>query len=528
MTKNYEVIVIGGGHNGLVTAGLLAKRGLRVCVLERSAQVGGACITETPWGPDYKVTALAYVMSIMPPRVVRELELEKHGYQIYPQHGYFAPHRDGRYLQLPDDHGRRYDEIAKFSARDAEAYAGWEQWLSGLGKTLGPLLSQTPPRLGSKRPKDLWEQLGLAWRMRGLDPVGLGDLTRLMTMSVADLLDERFESPALKGVLAVSGIIGAWAGPRAAGTAFLMAHHTIGEVGGSPIESWGFPRGGMGAVTAAMADAARSFGCEIRTEATVERICVEAGKAGGVILSSGEELRAPIVVSTTHPKITFLQHLDPADLPDEFVAAITRWKSRSGTVKINLAIDCLPDFSCKPGFDPEVHGGTIVLADSMDELEASYQEAAFGKASTRPFADICIPSVFDDSLAPEGKHVMSMFTQWVPHQWAQEPDADALDLYADRVIKRVDELAPGFRSSILHKQVIGPHEMQRDYGLVGGNIFHGELSASQIFHMRPAPGYADYRTPIDGLYNASSATHGGGGVTAIPALQVATAIAKRI
>ena len=362
-------------------------------------------------------------------------------------------------------------------------------------------------------------QLGLAWRMRELDAARVADVTRLMTMSVGDLLDDWFESPQVKGVLAVSGIIGTWAGPRSPGTAYVMAHHKIGDVGDGQMGSWGFPEGGMGGVTTAMRKAAEAFGATVRTNAAVERILVQGGRVAGVALEGGDEIQADVVVTTTHPKITFLRHIERSALPADFVEAIERWKTRSGTVKVNLAVDRLPEFRCKSGFDPEVHGGTIVLSESIDDLEGAFQDAAGGRGAARPFADICIPSVFDRTLAPEGKHVVSMFTQWVPHGWAATPDRPALEAFADRVIARVEDVAPGFTRSILHRQVLGPHEMERDYGLIGGNIFHGELSTSQLFHMRPAPGFADFRTPIRGLYQASSATHGGGGVTGIPALQ---------
>jgi len=534
-----DVIVIGGGHNGLVTAGLLAKRGLSVTVLERREVVGGAAITEQPWGPDFKITALSYVVSLMPPEVANTLELARFGYKVYPQHPYFAPRADGRYLMMCEDPARRRAEIAKFSARDAAEMEAWDAWLGRLARVLGPLLTQVPPRLGSRRPRDLLAALRLAWRLRKLDERGVADVTRLMTMSVADLLEERFESDAVRSVLSVSGVIGAWAGPRSPGTAYVMLHHKLGDASGAagdgdgaggaaPRGTWGFPEGGMGGVTAAMRAAAEHFGATIRTGAEVAKIKVVDGRVTGVALGNGDELDADIVVATTHPKITFLRHLDRADLPADFVTAIERWRSRSGTVKVNLALDRLPDFRCKPGFDPEVHGGTIVLAESLDAVEGAFQDAVAGAAARVPFADICIPSVFDPTLAPPGKHVMSMFTQWVPHGFAAAPDAAALDAYADRVIARMEELAPGFTSSILHRQVIGPHEMETRYSLIGGNIFHGELSANQMFHMRPAPGYADFTTPIRGLYQASSATHGGGGVTGIPALQVARRLAKQL
>lgn len=276
----------------------------------------------------------------------------------------------------------------------------------------------------------------------------------------------------------------------------------------------------MGGVTRAMRLAAESFGAEVRTEAAVKKILTKAGRAIGVALENGDEIWAETVITTTHPKVAFLEHVDRSELPEDFLRAIERWRTRSGTVKINLAIDRLPDFRAKPGFDPEVHGGTIVLAESLDDIEGAFQDAVAGRPAQTPFADICIPSVFDPTLAPPGKHVVSMFTQWVPHGWSAAPHAAELEAYADRVVARVEELAPGFTRSILHRQVIGPHAMETEYGLRGGNIFHGELSADQLFHLRPAPGYTDYRTPIRGLYQASSATHGGGGVTGIPALQV--------
>jgi phytoene dehydrogenase-like protein len=276
----------------------------------------------------------------------------------------------------------------------------------------------------------------------------------------------------------------------------------------------------MGAVAAAIADSARGFGATIRTGAEVAKLRVAGGQVMGVTLASGEEIDAGTVVTTAHPKISFLRLLDRADLPPDFVADIENWQTRSGTVKINLALDRLPAFTAHPDPDPAVHGGTIVLSESLDEVENAFQEAVSGKPSALPFADICIPSVFDDSLAPAGKHVMSLFTQWVPHAYADAPDAAALSDYADRVIARVEAVAPGFTDSVLHRQVIGPHDMQREYGLVGGNIFHGELSLGQMFHARPAAGYADLRTPVRGLYQAGSGTHGGGGVTGIPGRNV--------
>ncbi len=519
-SRRRDVVVVGGGHNGLVAAAYLAKEGQDVLVCERRDVVGGAAVSERPFGPDFLVTSLSYVVSLLPPDLVTDLQLDRHGYHVYPQGPYFAPRADGSYLRLPEDPVARRKEIAKFSAADAAAYPAYEAHLAGIARVLGPMLDEIPPRLGSRRPGDLARQVMLLRHLRKLDARGTVDVTRLLTGSIADLLDAYFESDAMRGVLSVSGVIGTWAGPRSAGTAYVMLHHHIGDLDGHA-GAWGFPRGGMGGVSQALASAARSFGAEVRTGAPVARIRTgPGGQVAGVTLESGEEVDAGIVVTTVHPKLAFLEMIDPGVLPPAFVDDVRRWQTRSGTVKINLALDRLPVFASHPGFDPQVHGGTIVLAESLDDIENAFQEAVSGKPSARPFADVCIPSVFDDSLAPAGKHVMSMFTQWVPCSYADAQDEGELEAYADRVVARMETIAPGFTSSVLHRQVIGPHTMQEEYGLVGGNIFHGELTLGQMFHARPAAGYADLRTPIRGLYQAGSATHGGGGVTGIPGRNV--------
>ncbi len=526
MTGNADVVVVGGGHNGLVAAAYLARAGLTTVVCERRGVPGGAAVSEHPFGPDYTVTSLSYVVSLLPRNLVRDLRLEQHGYHVYPQGPYFAPRADGRYLRLPHDPAQRHAEIAKFSPADADAYPRYEEHLAGIGRVLGPLLHQIPPRLGSRRPQDLLRQARLLTSLRGVDERGAVDVTRLLTGSIADLLEGYFESDAMRGLLSVSGVIGTWAGPRSAGTAYVMLHHHVGETEGAA-GAWGFPRGGMGGVSGALARAARMFGAQIKTDAEVTQIRTKDGRVTGVTLAGkgggeagGESIDAPVVVTTAHPQISFLRLLDPAELPAGFVADIRGWRSRSGTVKINLALDRLPVFASHPEPDPSVYGGTIVLAESLDDIETAFQQAVSGAPATLPFADICIPSVFDDSLAPAGKHIMSMFTQWVPCGYADAPHDADLEAYADRVLARVEKVAPGFADSVLHRQVIGPHQMQEEYGLVGGNIFHGELSLGQMFHARPAAGYADLRTPVRGLYQAGSATHGGGGVTGIPGRNV--------
>jgi phytoene dehydrogenase-like protein len=515
--NRYDAIVVGGGHNGLVAAAYLAKKGARTVVLEARHKTGGAADTMQPWpeAPGFKVTTLSYVMSLMPDTILRDLDLARHGYRAIPTGPYFVPFPDGRSIVQEDDPKRNHEQFAKFSKRDADALERWEAWIGGLADVLGPLLMTTPPRVGSRRPADVVEQLRLAWRFRGLDVQGLADVTRLMTMSIVDILDRFFESDQVKTVMALNGLIGTWAGPHEPGTGYVMAHHSIGDVGNGQLGAWATPLGGMGAVAAALESSARTFGAEIRTEAPVERIVTAGGRVRGVALRGGQELVAPLVVAATHPRITFLRQLDRSELPAAFVDDIRNWKSRSGTVKINLALDRAPVFTAKPD-QADLTGG-FELAHSIAYLERAFEEARGGRAATAPFSDGTMPTFADPSLAPEGKHVVSLFTQWCPAEWADEPDAAELEAYADRVIAGYDELAPGFTDSILHRQVLGPHEMQEGWGLVGGNIFHGELSAEQLFHMRPAPGYADYRTPIVGLYQCSSATHAGGGVTGIPA-----------
>jgi phytoene dehydrogenase-like protein len=514
-----DVVVIGGGHNGLVAAAYLARAGRRVVVLERRPVVGGAAVSARPFGPEFLVTSLSYVVSLLPADMVRDLRLVEHGYHVYPQGPYFAPRRDGTYLSLPEDPARRYEQIAAFAKEDADAYERWDAWLAGLGRLVGPLLDSVPPKVGSHRPMDVLGQAAMLRTLRKVDVRTAFDLTRLFTASIADLVEERFVSDAMRGLLSVSGVIGTWAGPRSAGTAFVMLHHHVDQTGGQAA-GWGFARGGMGAVTTALADSARSFGVKIITDATVARIDVRDGTVTGVTLADGTSINTRTVITTAHPAISFLRLVDRAELPADFVADIEAWQSRSGTVKVNYALDRLPTFAAHPDPDPEIYGGIIVLAESLDEVETSFQEAVAGRAATAPFADICIPSVFDPTLAPPGQHVMSAFTQWVPHTWADAPDAAGLAAYADRVTARLEELAPGFTDSIVGRQVIGPHEMQTEYGLIGGNIFHGELTPGQLFHCRPAAGYADLRTPIRGLYQAGSATHGGGGVTGIPGRNV--------
>jgi phytoene dehydrogenase-like protein len=523
----YDAIVVGGGHNGLVAAAYLARSGARTLVLEGRGKTGGAATTEAPWpdAPEFKVTRLSYVMSLLPPTIISDLDLARHGYKIYPMGPYYQAFPEGGSIKLyADDARRNHDEVSKWSKKDADAMPRWDAWLAGLADVLGPLLLTVPPNLGSRKPRDLSETLRLAWRNRGLDVRTIADVTRLMTMSIADLLDDWFESPQVKGALAVNGVIGTWAGPYEPGTAYVMAHHSIGDVGDGHLGNWGFQEGGMGAVADAIESAAREQGAEVRLNARVARVIVENGRARGVVLDNGDELRASVVVSTVHPKIAFLDQVGPEHLPPDFTADIEHWKTRSGVVKINLALSELPDFTADPGANlQEHHTGSVEMAPTMEFIERAFQDAREGRPAARPFSDGVIPTAFDKTLSPEGTHIMSLFTQWVPQDWNEQPQTAELAAYADRMIDCYNEVAPNFKASILHRDIVGPYQMEQEYGLIGGNIFHGELSLEQLFHMRPAPGYADYRTPVTGMYYGSSATHAGGGVCGIPGWQAARA-----
>src|SRR3954453_12706347 len=530
MGNTYDALVVGGGHNGLVSAAYLAKAGLRTLVLEARATTGGAATTEQPWPdhPELSVTRLSYVMSLMPPTILKDLALEPFRYRVDPMGPYYQAFPDGGSLTIfEDDAARTREQIARWSSKDARAWEEWNAWLVGLADVLGPLLLAVPPALGSHDPAELAGLAKLAWRNRGVDARTVADITRLMTMSIADLLDDWFESPQVKGALAVNGVIGTWAGPYEPGTAYVMAHHSIGDVGDGQFGGWGYPEGGMGAVSAAIAKSARDFGAEIRTNARVARLLVSGGRVHGAVLENGDEIRAPLVVTTLHPKTAFLDHIPRTELPEDFVADIEHWKTRSGVVKINLALGELPNFTADPSAGlAEHHTGSVEMAPTMEYIEAAFQDARAGRPALMPFPDGVIPTTLDKTLNPDGTHIMSLFTQWVPAAFSQAPHTEELDAYTDRLIDLYDQVAPGFKASILHRDIVGPHEMEQEYGLIGGNIFHGELSLEQLFHMRPAPGYADYRTPIAGLYNGSSGTHAGGGVCGIPGWQAARAALK--
>ncbi|MEO5918634.1 MAG: NAD(P)/FAD-dependent oxidoreductase [Candidatus Limnocylindrales bacterium] len=527
-TTGYDAIIVGGGHNGLVCAAYLARAGLRPLVLEARGIVGGASVTQEPW-PGYRISTLAYVSSLLLPRIVRELELERHGYHVWEMSpDYFVPFPDGRHIMIWADTGKSAAEIRRFSERDALAYPRFDDFLSRMAMLIRPLLETTPPAVGSRKPGDLVDQVRFAARFAGLGARGVGELVKLMTQSTADLLDDWFESDDVKTALCSQGAIGAYGGPYMPGTAYVLLHHWMGEINGH-LGAWGVVRGGMGAISEAIASNAREHGAEIRVDARVARVLTEDGPGGpaaiGVVLETGEEIRAPIIASSAHPQITFLRLLDRSVLPGDFVGAIERIRSRSGTVKINLGIGELPDFTALPGttVGPQ-HSGSIELCHSMAYLERAYDDAKEGRPSARPYSEMVIPTVYDRSIAPGGKHVVSLFSQYVPGSWAAEDHRVELEAFADRVIDELTLLAPNFRGSIEHREVIGPYEMEHEYGLIGGSIQQGDLTLDQMLSWRPVAGYANYRTPVRQLYLCGSGAHPGGGVMGAPGMNAAREI----
>lgn len=522
----HDAVVIGAGHNGLVCAAYLARAGLDPLVLERRDRVGGASVTEEPW-PGYHVSSLAYVSSLLIPEVVRDLEMHRHGYYVWEmQPDYFVPFPDGRSILLWSDPKKNVEEFARFSAHDAAAYDEFDASLSRMAMTARRVLTMTPPRIGSKRPGDLWALLRTAWAFRGLGVDEVGELSRLLGRSIADLLDEYFESDEVKAALVSQGVIGAYAGPRSPGTAYVMLHHWMGEIDGN-MGSWGVVRGGMGGIADALAADVLEHGGEIRTDSSVARVMTRDGQVTGVSLADGTELQTPLVVSNLHPKTTYLNLLDPGDVAPDLRRHMENYLTRSGTVKINLALSALPDFRSRPGTEqgPQ-HTGTIQLLHSIDHVERAFDDAKAGQASVQPYAEMVIPTCYDPTVAPEGKHIASIFAQYVPAGWANVEPPGELDAFADRVVAGFTELAPGFDSLIEHRQVIGPREMQEEYGLIGGSIMHGDLQLDQMFNFRPHPRWSDYRTPVRGLYLCGSGTHPGGGVSGAPGHNAAREILK--
>ncbi len=513
-SRQYDAIVVGGGHNGLICAAYLARAGLRVVALEAREQVGGAATTEEVW-PGYRVSVLSYVVSLLRPVVVRELELARLGYRVLPlDPAYFMPFPDGRGLLYWEEVHRAAEEIARFSDHDARAFLDYDRLLGQLVQVVRPLLDRVPPGLDRLGPPDLRRLLQLGRHLRhhrgALEP-----LAQLMTMSVSDFLDQWFEDSSIKGALSPGGVIGAWAGPHHPGTAYVLLHHRMGEAGGQR-GGWGFVEGGMGRLSEILAQAASGLGVEVRTKSPVARVMVGAGRVRGVSLADGTELRSERVVFAIHPRTALLQLVGPEHLPEDVVRAMERYRSRSGSAKVNLALAELPDFVARPGTHLGPQHPEFIINPSVEYLERAWQEGRAGGWSRSPMLDCVIPTTKDATLAPEGRHILSCFVQYVPRE-LKEGDWDAeRERLADRVIEVLGTYAPNLPGAVLHRQVVTPLDMEREYGLLGGNIFHGEMSLDQLFVLRPAARLAGHRTPIRGLYLGGSGSHPGGGVMGAP------------
>jgi phytoene dehydrogenase-like protein len=517
----YDAIVIGGGHNGLTTAAYLARAGRKVLVVERRHVLGGAAVTEEVV-KGFKFSVCSYVVSLLRPEIIRELDLPRHGLEILPLDGTFTPMPNGDYLWRVNDHARTRREIARHSRVDAEAYDEYGKAMVEMGRFVKPILNMLPPDPTSLDPRGLKQFLFLFRRFQQLARADQYNQVQLMTMSAVDFLDQWFETDVLKATMSASGIIGTFLGVRSPGTAYVLLHHYMGEIDGA-FRSWGLARGGTGAISNAIAEAARAAGVEIRSETEVDRVLVHANKAAGVVLKSGDELRSSVVVSSVDPRLTFLRFLDPGTLPDEFVEDVRRYKFRGSSGKVNFALDALPDFTSLPGPGPHLRGA-ISISPGVDYMERAYDDAKYGRFSRKPYIDIVIPSLTDPSVAPPGKHVMSCFVQYAPYHLAEGSWDDQREAFGDTVVNTLAEYAPNLRDIVLHRQVVTPLDLEREWGLSEGNIFQGELTLEQLFFLRPVPGWAQYRTPVVNLYMCGSATHPGGGIMGAPGRNAAMKI----
>ncbi len=523
MTSRYDAIIVGGGHNGLVNAAYLARAGKKVLILERRDVLGGAAVTEEVF-PGFKFSVCSYVVSLLRPEIIRELDLPRHGLEILPLDGTFTPLPSGDYLWRVNDHAKTRREIARHSRLDAEAYEEYGQAMAQMAKFVKPILGMTPPDPTKLNYREISKLLFLGRRFQSLPPQDKYNQVQLMTMSAADFLDQWFETDVLKATISASGIIGTFLGVRSPGTAYVMLHHYMGEIDGA-FRSWGFARGGTGSVSNAIAAAAREAGVEIRVSSPIAKILVQGGKARGVALENGDELLGDIVSSSVDPNRTFLKMIEPRQLPDEFLEEVRRYKFRGSSGKVNLALDALPDFKCLPG--PGLHlRGAVSISPSVEYMERAYDEAKYGDFSSRPYIDIVIPTLTDPSVAPPGKHVMSCFVQYAPYKLKQGTWEEKREAFGDTVISTLAEYAPNIKNIIIGRQVLTPLDLEREFGLTEGNIFQGELSLEQLFFLRPVPGWAQYRTPIKNLYMCGSATHPGGGIMGAPGRLAAMEILK--
>jgi phytoene dehydrogenase-like protein len=519
-----DVVIIGGGHNGLACAAYLAKAGLDVVVLEKREVLGGAAATEEPW-PGYRVSSASYVVSLMPPQVVRELDLKRFGYRvsiIAPD--YFVPFPDGTSLTLWGDARRDAAAIARFNAADGERYLEFEAYFDRVARLLKDLMFVVPPNLNLR---DLPKWATTAGRFRKWSGRDVHEVVRLFTMSAADFLDEWFEDERVKGALATQAIIGGWGGPMTPGSAYVLMHHWIGEIDGHP-GAWGWVHGGMGGVARAMEQAAQAAGAEIRTNAEVDRVAINAsGRAVGVALTDGSLVRCQRVVSGAHPVTTFLSLIGEERLPGDVVRDVKRYRSRSGSVKLNVALSDLPEF---PAWEEQgdVHRGLVAVSPSVEYLERAWDDAKYGRMSEHPYIEVVFPTAHEpEGLAPEGKHLMLGFAQYGPYALREGSwDDGGREEFAARAFAALGEYAPKLQDAVEHVEVLAPKDIEERYGLLGGNIMQGELAPDQLFSFRPIPNSGDYRSPVAGLYLCGAGTHPGGGVMGVPGRNAASVVLR--
>jgi phytoene dehydrogenase-like protein len=522
----YDAVIIGAGHNGLVTACYLAKAGLKVCVVEKNDWIGGAAVSRELY-PGFTYSNCSYVSSLFRPEIMRDLELPRHGLQILPYEGGAVLMEGGDYLGMFRDHDANRREFARHSKRDAEAYDRYSRDILRHCRFIRPLLMRTPPDPSSFRPRDLSELAFLGRKLFDLSEAQICDMIRFWTMSISDYLDEYFEHPVIKAYLAVSAIIGTALGPMSPGSAYVLLHHYMGDVDGN-VGAWGYARGGMGSITQALSRSLAAAGGEIRAGKGVERILVSQGRATGVVLEGGTEVLGRRVISNMDVKRTFLRHVEEKELPDTFLKRVRSFKTRGSSGKLNIALDSAPKFTALPEGAPNLKGD-LHFTDSIERMERAYDDWKSGQFSRDPFQDVMIPTMIDPTMTPPGKHFMSCFVQYAPpkiegREWT---DADR-DAFGAACLDQIERFAPGFKSLVLHVEVRTPRELEAEVGLTEGNIFQGELTFDQLLFNRPVPGYANYRSPIKDLWICGSSTHPGGGVMGAPGRNAAAEVLREL
>ncbi|MFZ5710766.1 MAG: phytoene desaturase family protein [Pseudomonadota bacterium] len=520
----HDALIVGAGHNGLVTACYLARAGMKVCVVEKNDWIGGAAVSRELY-PGFTYSNCSYVCSLFRPEIMRDLELPRFGLQILPYEGGAVFTEGGGYLAMFRNHDANRREFARHSPRDAEAYDRYARDVLRHCRFIRPLLMRTPPDPTSFRPRDLSELIWIARKLGEMSEVQLADMVRFWTMSISDYLDQYFGNPVIKGYLAVSAIIGTALGPMSPGSAYVLLHHYMGDVDGN-VGAWGFARGGMGAITQALSRSLAASGGEIRAGSGVRRILVSGGRTTGVELDDGEVIRGRRVVSNMDVKRTFLKHVDEGALPPDFVKSVSRFKTRGSSGKLNIALDSAPVFPALPEGAPMLKGD-LHFTDSIERMERAYDDWKSGHFSRDPFQDMMIPTMIDPTMTPPGKHFMSCFVQYAPPRIGGQAWTDAdRDAFGRTCIDQIAAYSPGFRERILHVEVRTPRELEAEVGLTDGNIFQGELTFDQLLFNRPVPGYAQYRSPIRDLWMCGSATHPGGGVMGAPGRNAAAEILR--